>query len=353
MRLRKHGKYSLKLYRGKWAVTWPDDGTTRRTSAGTADQAEAERFFEDFIAGLNAPAAQTVQVLWTAYLKEKQGAPAAKRMNSEWKALAGTFAHLEPRQITKDHCDTYTAARREKGRQDGTIWTELGDLATVLSWAEDRRYIDKAPRIFRPQKPEPRDRYLRDREIAALLDAAEQPHIRLAIIVLLTTAGRIGAVLDLTWDRVDFEHGHIKLSLDDGRRKKGRATVPMNSMAREALQEAKRAALSDHVVEYAGERVKSIRRGFATAVRNARLADVTPHVLRHTAAVHMAKAGVSMAMIAGYLGHQDDRITQRVYAKFAPEHMAAAGKALEFTERAPVQLNRFARTGEEPDGENV
>ncbi|PTW60901.1 hypothetical protein C8N35_10382 [Breoghania corrubedonensis] len=37
-----------------------------------------------------------------------------------------------------------------------------------------------------------------------------------------------------------------------------------------------------------------------------------------------------MAMIAQYLGHEDDRITQRVYAKFAPDHMQEAGAALEF-----------------------
>jgi len=35
-----------------------------------------------------------------------------------------------------------------------------------------------------------------------------------------------------------------------------------------------------------------------------------------------------MAMVAQYLGHSDDRITQRVYARFAPSHMQDAADAL-------------------------
>ncbi len=32
-----------------------------------------------------------------------------------------------------------------------------------------------------------------------------------AILLMLTTAGRVGAILDLTWDRVDFDRAQIDL----------------------------------------------------------------------------------------------------------------------------------------------
>ena len=38
----------------------------------------------------------------------------------------------------------------------------------------------------------------------------------------------------------------------------------------------------------------------------------------------MAEAGVPMAKIAQYMGHSDSRITERVYARFAPEHLKDA-----------------------------
>ena len=42
-------------------------------------------------------------------------------------------------------------------------------------------------------------------EYERMLAKAETPHIRLFIILALSTAGRMTAILELTWDRVDFE----------------------------------------------------------------------------------------------------------------------------------------------------
>jgi len=192
--------------------------------------------------------------------------------------------------------------------------------------------IDRAPYIWRPEKPTPRERFLTRNEITGLIDAASAPHIRLAIILLLGTAGRVGAILDLEWDRVDIEQGIINLRLPDGATRKGRASVPMNGMTRGALQTARDAALTDYVVEYAGGRVKSIRKGFQNACTRAGLEGVTIHTLRHSAAVHMVSAGISMHKVSQYLGHSNTQITERVYARFAPSHMQDAADVLNFTE---------------------
>ncbi|WP_254701745.1 site-specific integrase [Roseovarius sp. THAF27] len=137
------------------------------------------------------------------------------------------------------------------------------------------------------------------------------------------------AVLELTWDRVDFERGQINLRTGEGQRK-GRAIVPMTESLRVALLEARNAALSDYVVEWAGGPVKSIKKSFKVAAGDAGLSEVSPHVLRHTAAVHMAEAGIPMDEIAQYLGHSDSRITASTYARYSPEHLRKAASALEF-----------------------
>jgi integrase len=184
--------------------------------------------------------------------------------------------------------------------------------------------------VFRPQKPAPKDRYLDRGEIDRLLSADCEPHVRLAIHLMLSTAGRVGAVLELTWDRVDLDRGQIDLRLETGGPRKGRAVVPINPTLRAALVAAKEAALSDYVIEWAGDPVKSIRRGFDRAVASAGLADVSPHVLRHTAAVHLAAAGIPMSKISQYLGHTNTAITERIYARFAPDHMQDAATVLDF-----------------------
>jgi len=59
------------------------------------------------------------------------------------------------------------------------------------------------------------------------------------------------------------------------------------------------------------------------------LEDVSAHVLRHTAAVWMAEAGVPMDEISQYLGHSNVEITRRVYARYSPDYLRKAASALE------------------------
>jgi len=66
----------------------------------------------------------------------------------------------------------------------------------------------------------------------------------------------------------------------------------------------------------------------AAAARRAVL-KCSPHVLRHTAAVWMAEGGVPMAQIAQFLGHNDSRTTESVYARFSPNLLQHAATALE------------------------
>ncbi|MEM0922801.1 MAG: site-specific integrase, partial [Pseudomonadota bacterium] len=192
-----------------------------------------------------------------------------------------------------------------------------------------RGLIEKAPHILRPPKPPPRDRWMTREEARAMIDAAAWPHARLAMILLLSTAARVSAILELTWDRVDFEAGTIQLSDDlNSSRKKSRATVPMNAMARAALTEAKTGAVSDHVIEYGGKPIKSLKKAIAGAAKRAKLEGISAHVFRHTAAVWMAEGRVPMERIAQFLGHRDSKVTERIYARFSPDHLREEAEVL-------------------------
>ena len=57
--------------------------------------------------------------------------------------------------------------------------------------------------------------------------------------------------------------------------------------------------------------------------------DVSPHVLRHSAACAMVEAGVPMEAVAQFLGHSNASVTFRVYARYSPTYLQGAAKALE------------------------
>ncbi len=103
----------------------------------------------------------------------------------------------------------------------------------------------------------------------------------------------------------------------------------MNATSRKALHDAKEGAVSPFVIEWGGRRVASVKKALKGAGSRADLPWVTAHVFRHSAATHMAEAGVNMEKIAQFLGHSDSRLTERVYARFSPAFLKDAASSLE------------------------
>jgi integrase len=200
-----------------------------------------------------------------------------------WKSAAGTFGGLAAVDVTEAVCRKFAGDNK---RKVGTIRKALSILRAALNWAERKALIDKAPHIWLPQAPPPKDRRLTREEADALRNGAVMPHVRLFIEIGLGTGARAGAILSLRWDMVSDR----SIRFSQSSRQKRRATVvPVNDTLREALERAREGAMTDYVIEWAGQPVKSIKRGFREAVKRAGLgADVTPHVLRHTAASWMA-----------------------------------------------------------------
>ena len=329
---------SIGRFRGGFCAYWWQDGKRKRyqLKASTRTAAEAEAI-DVYRAKTYKAATVTVADIWEAYHAHLGDRPAAATIKSTGKAVLAHFGAYRPDQIDMALCRAYVTKRFKDGRKQGTIHTELGHLRSALTFAKKVRIIDRAPHIERPAKPMPKERFLTRQEIAKLRDSARAPHIKLAIDLMLSTAGRVGAILDLTWDRVDFINGKINLRLDDAVTRKGRAIVPMNAGLRAALSVAKEAALSEYVVENAWQRVKSIRKGFDNAVTRAGLADVTIHTIRHTAAVHLVQAGVPIDQVAQYLGHSNSAITYSTYARYSPDHLSGAAEILDF---ASIRKNR-------------
>lgn len=325
------GKRIVK-YRGVWCLYWREAGKSKRRVLSSESREQAERRWLDIQEALRKQKPlKTIGEIIEAYFVDKtERGKDMSRPRYNWRPCKETWDHLEPRHVTRKACQDFITARRELGASDGTIRKQLGILAAALRWHDPN-----TPAVIElPPQPRPRNRFLSFEEANRLVDACVSPHIRLFVILALTTAARTGALLDLTWDRVDFDRGRIYLGSNKGN--KGRAVVPMNDDCRFELVAARDAALTDYVIEYQGKPVSSIKKGFASACRRAGLTDVSPHDLRHTAAVWMAEAGIPMSEISQYLGHSSTAVTEKVYARYSPDYLGKAAKALNFRQ---VQKN--------------
>ncbi len=323
--------------RGRQWYVHLDDGTRR--SLYTTDEVQARRNLSDFLTEQREAQKPRMSVgdLFPLYMESVRGRRSFPRVRLSWSLLKPMFGTMLPRQITEAVCRDYMASR--KGAAPGTIRQELKTLRTALHWGAKRELSERGYLIDMPSEPPPRDRRLTREQAAALIAAADYPHVRLFIILALTTAARGGALCDLTWDRVDWERRILHLSTGAAHQKR-RATPPINNTLAAALSEAQAAAVTPYVIEWAGQRLRKMSHAFAVTAKRAGLPWVTPHVLRHTAATWMVEAGVPLEAVAQYLGHSSTAICYRVYSRYSPTFQREAASALELPTMSAIRRKK-------------
>lgn len=330
-RKRKIDRFEIDGWRLKHTTRgWVADGRTsgvgNRTALSAGSETEArealKKFSEAHRAVTKHTRALTIGDVWEMWLEDRaRDGLRCDIHRANWVALGKAFAHRSPQTLTADDCRDYARARFALGRAPATVNTELTRLRDALKWAAARGHIPLCPYVWVPSPGKPRKRIVSVEEMRRLIQAsAVTPHIQLFVVLALTTGARHTAILDLTWDRVDFATGTINYEDDieidpmSKRWRKGRATVPMNAMSRAALERAHAGAQTGHVVEYDGRRLKTVREGFRLACERVSIAGVTPHTLRHTIATWLEEQSVEMQKLARLLGHKDSRTTEQIYS---------------------------------------
>ena len=254
-------------WRGKIAVAdyRDESGKRHRPRLGVLSEKEARAALDRFADARAAVQAQTVKhtigALWRLWLADRaKDGLSNKVYEANWVSLSRAFENRLPEHLSADDCRDYASGRFDAGRAPATVATELTRLRSCLRWAYLDGKLGKVPRIWVPSRGKPRQRTLTIDEARRLWEAAGDPHIHLFIVLALATGARHRAILDLTWDRVDWIKGTIQYDEDEEINpmsrswKKGRATVPMGSRVRAELERAFTARQTDHVIEHGGRR---------------------------------------------------------------------------------------------------
>lgn len=202
-------------------------------------------------------------------------------------------------------------------------------VSTAVKWARTAKYIAATPSFWLPATPEHKTKHLTHTQFENFFAGVVAPHARLYVLLGLFTMARPTAILELTWDRVDFDRGLIDLN-PPGRKQtaKRRPVVPMNDELRKELSLAYKGRQCAHVIERGGKRVANIKKAFQAASARSGIV-ATPYTLRHTGAVWAAEAGVSMDELAQFMGHDDAATTSRHYARFSPGYLRKVGNAVQ------------------------
>jgi integrase len=359
---------------GRFYAYWSEGRRSRRKSMGTSDRPIAEQRFAHWLLlggarahrsgeegeGLTYTVADCWKVYWEKFGKNAAG---AATLEINWKWIEQHFGLLTVSEVTQDSADAYVFKRttgkigrviERAGRKTvqkvkpQTCRKELSALFAAMHFcARKPQSMFSATiieQIVLPEAGEPRDRWLRMEEMQRLLDAAAKLRRgdRLSrgerfLWLALETAARKQAILDLTWDRVDFETNTIHFDVPGRKKtKKKRAAVAISKALRPVLErayserEGKGEARDTGLVMdnkgavWSTVQLIAIEAGFGGArpkvlrSEKPKATGISPHVLRHTAATHMARRGVPLWKIAKILGNTLAMV-EKVYAKWSPD----------------------------------
>lgn len=351
----KSATYLKRAANGVWYVHWTEHRVGKRISTGETEVAAAERFRATWILmEREAPAGGDLKLsdVWAVYWTKHVETKVAGVYNAElaWRQLDPHFGAKLVSELSQDLIDDYLE-KRSNGRlgrkvRPQTVAKELSYLLAAVKFCADtrRNKIDAKFGLLKfdlPPPGEPRDRWLQPGETQLLFDAAARlrrgkrlSRVERFLWLALETAGREEALLELTWDRVDLDTKVIVLDAPGRRRtKKRRATIPISKTLLPVMLRMWDEREGDLVLDNKGAVWPQIQHvameaGLAPKVKVERgkkpkATGISPHVLRHTAATHMARRGVPLWIIAKILGNSL-RMVEKVYAKHAPDDLRDA-----------------------------
>ncbi|MBV9455200.1 MAG: site-specific integrase [Rubrobacter sp.] len=268
------------------------------------------------------------------------------------------LGHKKLKTLAPNHLQYFYQSKLDDGLAPGTVRLMHGILHKALEqatqWGAVSRNVCKA---VTPPKPNPEDMHPLDAEQTKLLLKAAHGTRLEALYVLAVTGGlRVGELLGLTWEDVDFDTVTLRVRRTKSRARSGPTfTTPKNGKGR-SIKLTRQAveALKLHRAAQNIERLKAGSlwqsnnlvfstttgkpldfRNLATAsfkplLKKVGLPDIRFHDLRHTCATLLLSRGHHPKLVQDLLGHASVAMTLDRYSHVLPgmgDQTAAAMEA--------------------------
>jgi integrase len=339
----------------KTASVWVIRDGTRQISTGCApaERQEAERKLGEYIAAKHKPARLggrdplSVPVADVANIYLQERAPGQKRAHETIRrimAVAEFYGDRTLAAVNGQSCREYAATRPAQAAR-----RELEDFRAAINHYFADELLAPKINIQLPDKAAPRERWLTRAEAARLLWAAwrrAQPmpkggkryvaqHVARFILVGLYTGTRsaaiCGAAIRPTVGRgyVDLERGvFYRRPPGTAETTKRQPYIRLPGRLLALLRRWERLGLSSKaIVEWEGQPVTRVSKSFARVAGAAGMADVSPHVLRHTAVTWAMQNGADPVEARGYFGLTEKTMNE-VYLHHHPEHQQGVARAV-------------------------
>ena len=310
----------LKDWKGKRRV-WPAGNTLKAARAKKAEYEHCNAIKEDFdkdkVKGMTL--AKWGEQYLTVYAKEKRSVADDARHIQHLCRILGPNTLLA--QIGLAEVEEFKQGRknekyRSKPISATTIDRSLEVLRHMLRLAEQEEVIDRAPlgKLHKPKNK--RKRVASPQEYQGLLEASSS-HLQRILVCCYETGMRSGEIKGLTWEKVDWKEGFIRLKAEDTKERKPK-NIPISPALRSVFldvrrdqREGKVASITGHVFTWKDKPMtEGWKTAYKAACRRAGITDLRFHDLRHTFVTRKVKEGWDYKRIMAITGHSTFAVFQ-------------------------------------------
>jgi integrase len=242
----------------------------------------------------------------------KKGAAQEERRIAQWlrhPVAKQSLSSLKPSDFAK-HRD----ARIMAGKAASTIRLELAIISHLFTIAIKEWGIpgltNPIESIRKPKADNARNRRLNSNEMQRLIAACKQSDSYLLpylVEIAIETAMRLGEMLSITWDMVDYESKTIYLlTTKNGDHR----MVPLSSHSIHLLKTMPK-VVGNSKVFYTWKVSDSIKESWHTALARASIDNFHFHDLRHEATTRLFEKGFNTMEVAAITGHKTLQMLKR------------------------------------------
>lgn len=303
--------------RNVWEVRWTEQSNTRSRSralsTGIKDrdaQFAAEVFKQEFITQQRLVETNSDEPRLRDILRHYEADAKARGVVRIKDVIGRLDKTMGPFRLSVLTTEDITLAMSKRGISQASMRVELQILKAAIAFAHKTGFLAKDidVHVSLPKVGQRRLQFLDEEQeslfhaIACGLSIGQDRLTKLTkfICIGLDTGARRQAILDLTWDRVDFARGTIDFR-QPGRAitKKRRPVHPINSRLRPILERAYKERAKGDKGFVIGP--TDMARSWQIFIKTTPFPWMTPHHMRHTYATLMLASGVDITLVAELL----------------------------------------------------
>jgi integrase len=258
------------------------------------------------------------------------------------KYVLPTLGSLRLCEVNRATIQHLLLALKHQGYASSTLHSIRVTIARVLHTAVEAGYLERNPAHGIPiggREPKKRCRVLEPRQMQQLLPQLPEP-CRTVVLTAVLAGLRIGEILALRWNRLDFLRGSIEVSatysdaqgFGTPKTRSSERVIPMSSALRQVLESHRTTCTwrePEDLVFCTNKGTplspKNLyNRALAPACDELGLPRISWHSFRHANGTWIGEVGESVKTVQAILGHSDLETTLNIYMHAIPDSQRRA-----------------------------